>query len=1205
MCIKLLRLVFAAILFSIFSEAHAGMIETSKDVCLGNLAYFKVKGVNGISSVNWTFGDGFTSKSPAPFHLYKTAGKFTVRLDIRQNNGSQLSDSIQLEVHELPKAVLKRSLVDSCLYTNQFVYLDESTPSKSSNPIVKSLIVWGDGSFDINHYRQFGDYLSHHYQKKDWYKIKMEVTDDKGCKGSVITNVELVNGTFADIDYELVNTTCGEAKVCFKSKSLTSNGVNQTYIWTFDGGQAQSLSSTATTCFSTTKSRYATATLQLSNPDNTCLTRDSVKVYLDADIIDNTFTQNGNDFCYGSGTPVSISPNFKNYNYIEWWMDGKKLNFDFSPLKSSPKFLGALPGTHFITCRLTKGPCKDSFTTSFNVKGPVARMRIFNQFQCAIDKRVFFIDTSLNLNKQSALYYWRVADQYGQNCEIFRAINQNKYKNCNLSRDWFGKHDYTVPKARNPIYLTVVDQSVGCLDSTVSYMEHFHCKLCNRGGGPVEICQGDTFLRLELNEQGPVSFSLDTGKTWMKFPSQVNKPYKGLYGVLFAFKSSNPEWAEDYGDDSILVHRDNQTWMDTIFAPDFLNVKETMDTGIWLNISGNCHPFMVDLHLKHPKIKVGDKIVIDWKDGSTSLLDFDKDSTVNLVRHIYRISGIDTLITITYISSQGCERYQSYHLKFGKIVRLLMTGHPCINTEICYEAKILKPKDYSAFRKQTWYSELDSVKGTNTRQYCVKFHQYGYKTIKVVTEDSIGCIDTFYDRVPIRALKAGIVSDSRISYCSELKQMFDSSYIIFHVPGDYIESYYWDFGTGKYTSTEQNPFRSFDLSDSIIRTYHTIKDNNGCWDSIQFDIKIVGSWPKFTLTDTIGCAPLRVKFKNLSNRCSSYIWEFDDPDNSTIEDVIKRDQEFIYDQAGKYHPKLIGIDTFYNPYTGAVYYCHEMFDPKKTITVFDTKFARLNSPDTICLGDSIVFQCEANVSNVYWNFGDGNQYLDVYKTSKQYTYKKTGNFKLEYRPYYTYTNGQKYCKDSTIKLITVLGVKADFEIKSESKAPIFKFKNLSSPNYANLLWDFGDPGSSSNSSTAQNPDHNYRLNNGWHTICLTASVFNKCQDSVCKPINNNYTQDLKLYNVFTPGVTDSLNDEFDITIVGEASYSLVIYDRWGVVVFRGSGDGEIGEGVNWNGTLNNNGTDCPSGTYYYVFNYSFLIDPDTYYTTNGTVTLLR
>lgn len=1205
MCAKFFRFVLAILFISVFTNVRAGIIETSKDVCLGNVAYFKVKGANGISSVNWTFGDGFTSKSPAPFHLYKTSGKYTVKLDIQQSNGSQLSDSIQIEVHELPKAALKRVMADSCLYTNRFIYSDESIPSNPSNPIVKSLIVWGDGSFNINNNRQYGNWLGHNYLKKDRYKIKMEVTDDKGCKGSVITNVELVDGTFADIDYELTHPKCGEAKVCFKSKSLSSNGANQTYIWTFDGGAPQSLADNANTCISTSKSRYAFATLQLSNPDNTCLTKDSVKVYLDADILDNSFTQNGHDFCYGSGTPISIRPNTKIFDDIEWRMDGKKMDFIYNPLSGSPKFLKAMPGTHTISCRLSKGPCQDSFTTTFNVKGPVARMRIFNQFQCDIDKRVFFIDTSLNLNKQSALYYWTVADSYGQNCEIFRAVNQNKYKNCNRSRDWFGKHDYTVPNALNPIYLTVVDQSVGCLDSTMAYMEHFHCKLCNRGGGPVEICQGDSFLHLNKNEQGPVSFSLDTGKSWMKFPSQVNKPYKGIYGVLFAFKSTAPDWAEDYGDDSIQVHRSSQSWMDTVFAPDFLNVKETMDTGFWVEVSGNCHPFTVDLHLRHPKIKAGDKVQIDWKDGTMTLLDFDKDSMVNSVRHVYRMPGMDTFINLYYTSAQGCLRYQSYHLKFGKIVRLLRNGHPCINTEICFEARIVKPSNYKGLKKQIWYSELDSVNGKVTKQYCIKFRQHGYKNIRVVTEDSMGCIDTFYDQVPIRELKAGIVSDSRISYCSELKQMFDSSYVVFHVPGDYIESYYWDFGTGKYTSTEQNPFRSFDLSDSIIRTYHTIKDNNGCWDSIQFDIKIVGSWPKFVMTDTLGCAPLRVKFKNLSNRCSSYIWEFDDPSNSTIEDIIKRDQDFIYDRAGKFYPKLIGIDTFYNPYTGAVYYCHETFDPKRAVTVFDTKFARLSSPDTICLGESIQFQCESNVSNVFWNFGDGNQYITSYQTSKTYIYKKPGNYKLEYRPVYTYTNGVKYCKDSTIKQITVLAVKADFEIKSESRAPIFKFKNLSSPNYANLLWDFGDPGSSSSSSTVQNPDHNYKLNTGLHTICLTASVFNKCQDSVCKPINNNYYQDLKLYNVFTPGVTDSLNDEYDITIVGEASYSLVIYDRWGVVVFKGNSDAEIGEGLNWNGTLNNSGTDCPSGTYYYVFNYSFLIDPDTHYTANGTVTLIR
>ncbi|HEY1046796.1 MAG TPA: gliding motility-associated C-terminal domain-containing protein [Bacteroidia bacterium] len=80
--------------------------------------------------------------------------------------------------------------------------------------------------------------------------------------------------------------------------------------------------------------------------------------------------------------------------------------------------------------------------------------------------------------------------------------------------------------------------------------------------------------------------------------------------------------------------------------------------------------------------------------------------------------------------------------------------------------------------------------------------------------------------------------------------------------------------------------------------------------------------------------------------------------------------------------------------------------------------------------------------------------------------------------------------------------------------------------------------------------------------------------------------ELKIPNVFTPG-KDGFNDGFDIMIVGEKTYQLSIYDRWGVLVFEQNEDSEPGQTDNWNGQLFNNGPECADGNYYYLFKYSF------------------
>ncbi|MCC6817290.1 MAG: PKD domain-containing protein [Bacteroidia bacterium] len=391
---------------------NAGNIETSKDICIGNLAYFKTTGITGINSYKWSFGDGFTSQNSVPFHLYKSVGKFLVKLEVNTSSGI-LKDSIEIEVHDLPKAKLSEFRFDSCLYSNLFEFKDSSSPSKTNNPIVKRLIVWGDGQFVIDNTIKFGEIVSHHYQMKDKYKIKIEITDNKGCKASSITKVLVTNGTKAKIDSKVTYPSCGEAEVCFSNKSETSNGNSQTYLWQFDGGQFNSQNMNYVKCFSTKTSKNVKAILMMSNPDKTCLTSDTLNIYLNTDSISGDISINDSIFCYGSGSKISMNyPYSSSYKYF-WEIDNQDINYHESLLEASPRELKLNPGYHQIKCTITKGPCIAQQEAQIKVIGPIAGMKIFNQKQCEIDKRVYFIETSQNLDRKNALFYWNVIDPEG------------------------------------------------------------------------------------------------------------------------------------------------------------------------------------------------------------------------------------------------------------------------------------------------------------------------------------------------------------------------------------------------------------------------------------------------------------------------------------------------------------------------------------------------------------------------------------------------------------------------------------------------------------------------------------------------------------------------------------------------------------------------------------------------------------------------
>jgi trimeric autotransporter adhesin len=111
------------------------------------------------------------------------------------------------------------------------------------------------------------------------------------------------------------------------------------------------------------------------------------------------------------------------------------------------------------------------------------------------------------------------------------------------------------------------------------------------------------------------------------------------------------------------------------------------------------------------------------------------------------------------------------------------------------------------------------------------------------------------------------------------------------------------------------------------------------------------------------------------------------------------------------------------------------------------------------------------------------------------------------------------------------------------------------------LWDFGD---NSMASTLENPDHYFPYSDsGTYLITLIAMDQNSCVDTAYASVQ--VSEELIFYvpNTFTPD-HDSFNETFlPIFTSGydPYNYTLLIFDRWGEVVFE-SHNAEVG----WKGT---------------------------------------
>jgi len=114
------------------------------------------------------------------------------------------------------------------------------------------------------------------------------------------------------------------------------------------------------------------------------------------------------------------------------------------------------------------------------------------------------------------------------------------------------------------------------------------------------------------------------------------------------------------------------------------------------------------------------------------------------------------------------------------------------------------------------------------------------------------------------------------------------------------------------------------------------------------------------------------------------------------------------------------------------------------------------------------------------------------------------------------------------------------------------------------------------------PSHTYR-DTGRYDVTLAVTDDVGCVDTLTKEIYIAPFIDLQYPNAFTPNGDDK-NDLFLAKGSGEinlvSDFRMLIFDRWGKVVFESSDPAE-----GWNGRLQNNGSLLPFGVYSYLATY--------------------
>ncbi len=175
---------------------------------------------------------------------------------------------------------------------------------------------------------------------------------------------------------------------------------------------------------------------------------------------------------------------------------------------------------------------------------------------------------------------------------------------------------------------------------------------------------------------------------------------------------------------------------------------------------------------------------------------------------------------------------------------------------------------------------------------------------------------------------------------------------------------------------------------------------------------------------------------------------------------------------------------------------------------------------------------------------------------------------------YFYVDVYDSCNTYSVRdsvLVTVQKPRADFYTNPSfgiEKKPIY-FGNLSE-NATHYYWNFGNGETSTNTN-----DQNTYENEGVYEVMLIAFDNLGCSDTLLRDFVVKPEYLAYIPNSFSPN-NDGINDVFKGSFIGEKEVQMLIFDRWGKLIYN-----ETGHRLTWDGT--NNGKSCPTDVYIYKF----------------------
>ncbi len=995
----------------------------------------------------WDFGDpgsgaSNTSTLQNPVHLFSAPGDYTVLLMVANINGCEDTVSHTVTVSEEPEVDFTWEA--NCLTEETQFTVDESV----TNVGEVATWSWSFGDGGTSNLQN----PTHTYEVAGTFDVILSIETTDGCFASVTHSVDI--NPLPTANFAHTGPSCLNDTVYFSNLSSSPNGLIETWVWDFGDGNE----------------------ITINAPDNPNVehmytnegTFDVVLTVTDAEGCENNVTKQVvivsspiADFNWDAGclnepvqfTDISSTNGGPDIGQWEWYFGDPASGTNNTSNLPNPTHVFSTDSTFTVTLIIhnTMG-CTDTVEHEIVITAlPDVDFTIENDTICLGSLAQF---TGIS-NSEIATWYWQFGDGG-------TSIEQNP------GYGYQQAGTYTVT-------LTVTD---------------------------VSGCENSTSQEVHVNYAPEALFSYDNAclgdSTSFTDFSYTNNGYIN-------------NWSWDFGDgntsdetDPVHTYTTNDTYYVTLIVWDNSGCSDSITLPVQVfdvpvpafNFAQACDP-PGQVNFFNESVMGSDNSPIT---GYEWHLDDGYYSDEVDPSYIYEITDTCYQVTLTAFNNNGCSATDTMEVcVFGAIETSFEATDVCLGQPTEFQA-FYGPENDSVANYLWNFHDGSQTELTYHDTISHTFPAPGIYLVELIATDTNDCQAIYTSEITIDSLPVASFTNT-IGGC-EIPTYFEG---VTYSGGEFIESWYWDFGDTTSTNNTDsiwNPTHLYGPNDSTYLVQLIVTNYNGCIDTVVQEVYVAPCITAgFKVPDEPICARNELFFVDTSFLASNngmigtWLWDFGDGTTETY-DVFTDTVWHTYADAGTYELSLTitaGIDT--NSYTTTTMVEFEVHPTPLPMIGLENNCQR----DTTYYSDNSTIFGEPTTYRL-WNFGDPTTEADTSNVQDpKYVYPT-----FESYPVSLFVQNRFMCADSTKDTITIYKLPvAQFTYQNTCMSYYTQFEETSiadSAVIASWFWNFGDTlKAPADTAIIQAPQYIYD-SAGMYTVEMIITDEHLCMDTASAEI---------------------------------------------------------------------------------------------------------